>query len=239
MTVCRLLLLGCLFLAATAMPARGDLVVGTFSGKVVSINPTSAPPPVAVNDTFQGLFHFDPSVLDADSGDPTSGKYFHSLSKLELTFSNGFQAATLLPILGHVLVDSTAGSMRLIYPFGVKAPTSDASFAVDAIDIWLQSGQSLLSDDLPQSYDNAAGGTGTIYSFFDSGVPASSGVFDFSVSVDSSSVSMAAVPEPSAFLLLLLTTAAVLVGRVMHVRWQTAQPELSRSGTGTPRTNQG
>lgn len=211
----------CLLMLAGFTPAvRADLVVGTFSGQVSSINPTTITPPVSLGMTYVGMFQFEGNAIDVDA-DTTSGKYFGALTTLSLTFSNGFQAATLLPVNGHVLVDSTAGTMRLVYPFATKAPTSDPAFEVDTIDMLFHSAQPLLTDDLPSTFNNAAS-AGTIYSAYNGGTPGSVGVFDFSVSVDPNSVSLTSVPEPSAWLLLLLATA--LIAGFHRVRtWQLAK----------------
>ena len=129
------------------------------------------------------------------------------------------------------MVDAQANSVRLIYPFAIDAPTSHPSYSVDALDVWLYTSQDLTTDALPTMFGNELGGTGTLYSYYDGGGTGPSGVFDFSVQVAPTSLSVSAVPEPAGWRCLLIASGLCLTGCMLRTGWK------NRRGDGQDRSS--
>lgn len=218
MTIMRGLILMTCWLVAATRPTHADLVMaGSFTGEVIFIDATWAPPPVSLFETFNATFSYDPHATDTSPGDPAEGRYLGALKSLTLAFDGGFVVPISLPVDGHVIVEKDTGNLRLIYPFGQRAPTSDPRFAVDAIDASLSLGSQLAGDSLPSAVGNNVASTGAIYTYFSDPTQSSNTIFDFWIQVTPNSLSVAAVPEPSAGLLLGAVASVMLVTR--GVRW--------------------
>jgi hypothetical protein len=192
--------LSCLLLASCVLipSARADLLVqGTFQGQVTYIDSSWAPPPVAVFESYVATFTYDADTADADVGSSGYGAYLGALKSIELSFAGGFELPISLPVDGHVFVDPTLATVRLVYPYGVRAATSDSRYSVEAIDIALRTA-SLPDDSPPTSMSPNLTSAGALYTLFDDDTHPSDTTVDFWVNVAPNSLTIHAVPEPSA-----------------------------------------
>ena len=207
-----------LTLSAVNSPAHAVLLNFTFGGEVTALLDSEGDPTTllssqfAVDDRFTLTFSIDTETPDGTPGDASMGSY-EGVTGLSFSFTNGYSASDSEPTNLFIFDEFFSTSDQ--FQVGASTPSGPSVGGFDAVEFFLilldTSATVFTSDSIPTDLDlGDFNGSQFAVTFEDSGSQ------QVLVNSEIDSLSVTAIPEPSAFLF--GSVVAALVGVCSNTR---------------------